>query len=198
MNVEEHFAAFAAARERGERPDPAMAIAAAGEADREPLAAMITAYLAARPRTDVSAAEVAARAADPRSEPPLAWPELLPALRERTHTTRGKLVAALAAALGFPDARGQVEEHLHALETGQLEPRAVRPPVVAALARILQVPEWVLERGRRIAPPAAQMQPGALFRLDLHHAASMESAPTQPSEVKRISEIDDLFTGADG
>jgi hypothetical protein len=199
VNAEERFAEFVAAWERGERPDPAKAIVVAGEGDREPLAAMITAYLAAHPRPDVSAEEVDARAADPRSEPPpQPWPELLPALRERSRTTRSALVAALAAALGFPDAKEQVEEHVHALETGQLEPRAVRPPVVAALARILEVPEWVLERGRRIAPPAAQAQPLALFRRESHLAASMGSAPTPPSEVKRIPEIDDLFTGADG
>jgi hypothetical protein len=199
MNAEERFTEFVAAWERGERPDPAKAIVVAGEADREPLAAMITAYLAAHPRTDVTADELAARAADPRSQPPPeAWPELLPRLRERTRTTRGALIAALAAALGFPDATEQVEEHVHALETGQLEPRAVRPAVVSALARILEVPEWVLERGRRITPPAAQMQPLALFRRESHLAASMETAPTPPGEVKPIPEIDDLFTGADG
>jgi hypothetical protein len=199
VNAEERFTEFVAAWERGERPDPAKAIVVAGEADREPLAAMITAYLAAHPRTEVTADEVDARAADPRSQPPpQAWPELLPALRERTRTTRSALVAALAAALGFPDATEQVEEHVHALETGQLEPRAVRPPVVAALARILQVPEWVLERGRRMSPPAPQVQTLALFRLDLHHAAPMESASPPPDDVKPIPEIDDLFTGADG
>ena len=198
MSADERFAEFIAARDRGERPDPAMAIAAAGDADREPLAAMITAYLAAHPRMDVTAAEVAARAANPRSESPLAWEELLPALRVRTHTTRGALVAALAAALGFPNARRQVEEHVHDLETGQLDPRRVRPAVVAALARILEVPEALLERGRRMTPPAPPMQALAMYRLDLHHAAPMESGPPPPSEVKRIPEIDDLFTGADG
>jgi hypothetical protein len=70
--------------------------------------------------------------------------------------------------------------------------------VVSALARILEVPEWVLERGRRITPPAASMQPLALFHRESHLAASMESAPTPPDEVKPIPEIDDLFTGADG
>jgi hypothetical protein len=199
MNAEERFTEFVAACERGERPDPAKAIVVAGEADREPLAAMITAYLAAHPRADVTADEVDARAADPRSDPPpQAWPELLPALRERTRTTRSALVAALAAALGFPDAKEQIEEHVHALETGQLEPRAVRPPVVAALARILQVPEWVLERGRRLASPAAQMETITLFHRQARLDPSISATPMPSSEVKRIPEIDDLFTGADG
>jgi hypothetical protein len=199
MNAEERFTEFVAAWERGERPDPAKAIVVAGEADREPLAAMITAYLAAHPRRDVSADEVDARAADPRSDPPpQAWSELLPALRERTRTTRGALVAALAASLGFPDATEQVEEHVHALETGQLEPRRVRPAVVAALARILEVPEALLERGRHVAAPSAQMGVRLAFRRESHLAASMAAPAPPPSEVKRIAEIDDLFTGADG
>ena len=145
MSAERAFADFAAAWERGEQPDPAAAIAAAAEGDREPLAGMLAAYLAAHPRVDITEEEVAARAADSRSEPPRAWPELLPALRARSGTTRGALVTRLAEALGHPEARAQVEEHVHGLETGQLAAARVRPPVVAALARILDVPEAVLE-----------------------------------------------------
>jgi hypothetical protein len=197
MNAEERFTEFVAAWERGERPDPAKAIVVAGEADREPLAAMITAYLSAHPRADVSAEEVAARAADPRSEPPRAWSELLPALRARTGTTRGALVAALATALGHPEARAQVEEHVHALETGQLAPRRVRPAVVAALARILDVPVALLERSRRLLPEAliASLQ-------DPHYRlAHLAPAPEQlraASPANRVPEIDDLFTGNNG
>jgi hypothetical protein len=194
VSAEQAFADFVAARERGERPDPAAAIAAAGEADRAPLAAMLAAYLAENPREDVTEAEVVARAADPRSDPPQAWPELLPALRARTGTTRGALVARLAAMLGYPDAREQVEEHVHDLETGQLAPARVRPPVVAALARILQVPEAVLEMGRRIAPP-----PAPEMVTMFHRAAPLMAPPPpvaeDPDEAPRVAEIDDLFTG---
>jgi hypothetical protein len=197
MSAERGFADFTAAWERGGRPDPAAAIAAAGEADREPLAAMIAAYLAVHPRTDVSAEEVAARAADPRSEPPRAWPELLPALRARTGTTRGALVTELAAALGHPEARAQVEEHVHGLETGQLAARRVRPAVVVALARILDVPEALLELGRRIVPPAISADAAPAF-----HRPAPVTMPPEPSaaagESNRVAAIDDLFTGADG
>jgi hypothetical protein len=194
VSVEHAFTEFVAARERGEQPDPAAAIAAAGEADRAPLAAMLAAYLAENPREDVTEAEVLARAAHPASDPPRAWPELLPALRAQTGTTRGALVARLAEMLGHPDARAQVEEHVHDLETGQLAPARVRPPVVAALARILQVPEAVLEMGRRIAPPPA---PAA---ITLFHRAAPAMAPPPPAaedpdEAPRVAEIDDLFTG---
>ncbi len=34
----------------------------------------------------------------------------------------------LAAALGHPEAKAQVEEHVHELETGQLAAARVRPP----------------------------------------------------------------------
>jgi hypothetical protein len=197
VSAERGFGEFTAAWERGERPDPAAAIAAAPEADREPLAAMLAAYLAAHPRTDVSAEEVATRAADPRSEPPRAWPELLPALRARTGTTRGALVTQLAAALGHPEARAQVDEHVHGLETGQLAPRRVRPAVVIALARILDVPETLLERGRRIAPPPAAAAPAMAFHRPAPLAAA-EAGRTAAGDEARVAEVDDLFTGADG
>jgi hypothetical protein len=197
--VEQRFDSFTAAWERGENPDPAAAIAQAPEGERAALGAMIAAYLSANPRTEVPEEVVLALAASPASEPPLAWPELLPVLRERTGTTRSALVQKLAAALGHPDATEQVEEHVHGLETGGLPAARVRPKVVAALARILDVPEWLLEAGRRMAP-AAGAQPAAM-RAFLREAQPLE-APTplehSPEELPRNPEIDDLFTGADG
>jgi hypothetical protein len=65
---------------------------------------------------------------------------------------------------------------------------------VAALARVLQVPEAVLEMGRRIAPPPA---PEAVTMF--HRAAPMMAPPPpdaeSPEETPRVAEIDDLFTG---
>jgi hypothetical protein len=197
MSAERAFAAFVAAWERGEQPDPAAAIAAARESDREPLAAMLAAYLAANPRTDVTEEQVVARAADPRSDPPRAWPDLLPALRARTGTTRGALVAHLAEALGHPEARAQVDEHVHDLETGQLAAARVRPPVVAAMARILQVPEALLEMGRRIVPsPTLQLpQIDMAFHREAPAAAPPPAVADAADAAPRVAEIDDLFTG---
>ena len=197
--VEERFEAFASAWERGEEPDPAAAVADAPEEERPALGGMIAAYLSANPRADVPEDVVLARAADPASEPPLSWPDLLPELRQRTGTTRSALVKRLAAALGHPEAADQVEEHVHGLETGALPAARVRPKVVAALARILEVPESLLEAGRRMAP-AAGAQPAAMGAF-LREAQPLE-APTSlehaPEELPRNPEIDDLFTGADG
>jgi hypothetical protein len=195
MSAERAFEEFVAARDRGEQPDPAAAIASVGEADREPLAAMLATYLAANPST-VTEEHAMARAARPDSQPPVAWVELLPALRARTGTTRGALVARLAEMLGFPDARAQVDEHVHDLETGQLEPARVRPPVVAALARILKVPEAVLEMGQRTAPTETL----SLARLDIaFHREAPAAAPPPAGDASeaapRVPEIDDLFTG---
>jgi hypothetical protein len=195
VSAERAFDEFVAARERGERPDPAAAISSVGEGDREALAGMLAAYLAANPGA-VTERDVMARAADPSSEPPVAWVELLPALRARTGTTRGALVTRLAEMLGYPQAHAQVEEHVHHLETGQLEPARVRPPVVAALARILRVPEEVLEMGRRAAPTAS-FRPS---RMDLAYhreapAAALPPAADASEAAPRVAEIDDLFTG---
>ena len=197
--VEERFDAFAAAWERGENPDPAAALADAPEDERAALGGMIAAYLSANPRTAVPEDVVAARAADPASEPPLAWPELLPELRLRTKTTRSALVKRLAAALGYPDATEQVEEHVHGLETGALPAARVRPKVVAALARILDVPEALLDAGRRMGP-AAGAPPAATtaFLREAQPPAMPATADELTDAAARNPEIDDLFTGADG
>jgi hypothetical protein len=194
MSAERAFEEFVAARERGEQPDPAAAIASVGQADREPLAAMLATYLAAKPGT-VTEEHVMARAARPDSQPPVAWVELLPALRARTGTTRGALVTRLAEMLGFPDARAQVDEHVHDLETGQLEPARVRPPVVAALARILKVPEAVLEMGQRAAPPDTVVKAFRPAFLREAPAAAPPPAAEASEAAPRVAEIDDLFTG---
>jgi hypothetical protein len=199
VSAEQAFEDFVAAWERGEQSDPATLIASVSEPDREPLAAMLAAFLAAN-RPDVSEAAVEARAADRASEPPRTWAELIPALRERTGTTRGTLVTRLAELLGHPEARAQVEEYVHELETGQLAPARVRPRVVAALAKILDVPESLLELGRRIVPP-----PAAASEAVAHFRAAPSAGPppigiedVRQSVPERNAEIDDLFTGADG
>jgi len=197
--IEERFDEFAAAWERGENPDPAATVADAPEDERAALGGMIAAYLSASPRTDIPEEVVAARAADPASDPPLAWPELLPSLRRRAGITRTALVKLLAAALGFPDATEQVEEHVHGLETGALPAARVRHPVVAALAGIFAVPESLLDAGRHLAPPAGANRPAAAAFLREAHPPSALAAPDAMSETPaRNAAIDDLFTGADG
>lgn len=203
MSAEQAFADFVAAWERGEQRDPAAAIGSVGEADREPLAAMLATFLAAN-RPDVSEAVVDARAAEPASEPPRPWAELLPGLRERIGLTRGALVTRLAGLLGHPEAQSQVGGYVHELETGLLAPTGVRQPVVAALAKILDVPESLLELSRRLVPPpAAESDVLALYRKAPPAATPAAAQPIDIEAVRqalpeRNAQIDDLFTGADG
>ena len=91
----------------------------------------------------------------PELEPPRPWPELLPALRERTHTTRATLVSRLCEALGVPGSERQVGDYVHELEAGLISPARVRPAVVSALAAVLGVPRSLLEssRGLAVEPP---------------------------------------------
>ena len=204
MSAEQAFDDFVAAWERGEQPDPAAAIASVDEADREPLAAMLATFLAANPRDDVTEAEVDARAADPAGEPPRPWAELLPGRRERIGMTRSALVARLAGLLGHPEAQSQVGGYVHKLETGLLSPTGVRQPVVAALAKILDVPEPLLELSRRLVPPpVAGSEATALYRKAPPAATAAATPPIDIEAVRqalpeRNAEIDDLFTGADG
>jgi hypothetical protein len=158
---------------------------------------MIAAYLSAHPRTAVSAEEVEARAADPLSEPPVEWAALIPALRERTGTTRTALSGRLAAELGHPGATEQVGDYVHGLETGGLEPRRVKPAVVAALSRIFAVPEALLELGRRPGPAISHPRRAMVFGRDAPVAAAADAPPSAPAPA-REEEIDDLFTGGDG
>ncbi len=169
-------------------------IQAAPEADREALGVMIATYLAAQPAT-VSADVVARRAAASASDPPLAWQELLPALRAETGTTRSSLVKKLAAALGYPSATEQIEEHVHHLETGQLQPAGVKPAVIDALAQILHAPKALLERGRLIAPgPSASLASGLVYqRLAAPMEDRLEMTLGESRAPSPNAEIDELF-----
>jgi hypothetical protein len=194
--AEQAFTDFVSAWERHEHPDPASIIAAIPEAEREPAAAMIAAYLAAHPRQAITKQNVRARAARRESDPPVGWPDLLPALRAQTGITRGSLVGRLAVELGNPDAEAQVEEHVHALETGQLPARRVRPRVVDALARIFQVPTALLELGRRAAPTVTFAdQRIEAFARDAPLVADAPARKRADRGPERDAEIDDLFTG---
>ena len=123
---------------------------------------MIAAYLATHP-ADVPEDELDALAARPELEPPRPWPELLPELRERTHTTRADLVRRLSEALGLAGSEPQVDGYVHELETGRSRPRACVPAVVEALATVLGVPRALLESSRGLdAPPPPRSRPPSL------------------------------------
>lgn len=193
VTAEHLFDRFAGAHRRGERPDPADAIWAAPEPQRAALATMIELYLAGQPPAPVAEVDLLARAADPRSAPPLDWPNLLPALREQTATLEGTLVRRLATALGFPQAIEQVEEHVHRLETGRLDPARVAPLVVSALAGIFGVADELLEYGRRLEPRTAAAGAQTVFARPSGPAGAPPASPPDPGRPERIAELDRLF-----
>jgi hypothetical protein len=190
--AQELFERFVDAHEAGKEPDPAAAISEAGP-DGDALSAMLVAYLATHPHQP-SADEVLAMAARPELEAARPWPELLPALRERSRTTRGALIRQLAEKLAVRDSESQVEGYVHELETGQLSPRRVRPAVVDALAAILAVPRAVLEAGRSLPEPPALSAPGAVFARQAE-ASSADALSMLADQAPPDPRVADLFLG---
>lgn len=192
--VVELFERFLEERAAGARPDAAAFVHEAG-AEAEALAGMITAYLATHPENDVVAEDVLALAARPELAPapsPAPWSELLPALRARSSTTRGQLVARLTALLGVAGAEPQVGGYVHELEVGLLSPRGVRPAVVTALAEILAVRRALLERSRLMGVSSEPIGSAAFARLAAAPDASVRMFRIEPPRDPRV---DDLFTG---
>jgi hypothetical protein len=190
--AQELFERFVQAEAAGALPDPADALAEAG-ADAEVLSAMLVAYLVSREHQP-SAGEVLEVAARPELEPPRPWPELLPELRRRSHTTRGELVRRLAERLGVAESEQQVAGYVHELETGQRAARRVRPAVVEALAAILHAPRGLLDAGRFLPEPSAPAASAGAF-LRFAAATPVDALSLLAEEPPADPRVDDLFTG---
>lgn len=193
--AEELFDQFLEARAAGAQPDPADFIAEAGD-EATALAGMLTAYLATHTHDDVSEAAMLELAASPELAMPRPWPELLPELRERRGILRKKLLLDLIGALNAKQAATQVEGYLHELETGQLDPRRVRPAVVDALARALGAPRALLEASRWVEAPPQPL--GAVAPRVFARGARVadpQALSLAHDESSRDPRIDDLFTG---
>ena len=187
----ELFEQYLEQRASGQQPDAAALVHEAGD-QADVLAGMIAAYAATHP-DDVTEGQLEQMVVRPELEPPRPWPELLPALRERTHTTRATLVSRLCEALGVPGSERQVGDYVHELEAGLLSPARVRPAVVSALAAVLGVPRSLLEssRGLAVEPPPSS---GLNFARSARYAddALMSLGALEPDADPRV---DDLFTG---
>ena len=142
----ELFEQYLDQRASGQSPDAAALVHEAGD-QADVLAGMIAAYAATHP-ADVTEDQLEQMAARPELEPPRPWTELLPALRERTHTTRAALVSRLCEALGLAGSE---------TAGGRLRARARGRP---ALARA-RAPGRRLRPGRRAgrAARAARVLP---------------------------------------
>jgi hypothetical protein len=187
----ELFEQYLDQRASGRSPDAAALVHEAGD-QADVLAGMIAAYAATHP-ADVTEDQLEQMAARPELEPPRPWPELLPALRERTHTTRAALVSRLCEALGVRGSERQVGDYVHELEAGLLSPTRVRPAVVSALAAVLGVPRALLESSRGLtAEPPPLAAPTFARSAAYADDALMSLGALEPDADPRV---DDLFTG---
>jgi hypothetical protein len=187
----ELFEQYLDQRASGQSPDAAALVHEAGD-QADVLAGMIAAYAATHP-ADVTEDQLEQMAARPELEPPRPWPELLPALRERTHTTRAALVSRLCEALGVSGSEQQVGDYVHELEAGLLSPARVRPVVVSALAAILDVPRALLEASRGLAAEPPPSAAPTFARSADHVDDGLRSlGALEPDADLRV---DDLFTG---
>jgi len=187
----ELFERYLDQRASGRDPDAAALVHEAGD-QAEVLAGMIAAYAATHP-ADVTEDQLDRMAARPELELPRPWPELLPALRERTHTTRAALVSRLCEALGLAGSEPQVGNYVHELEAGLLSPASVRPAVVSALAAVLGVPRALLESSRGLAAPPPPSAATTFARsADYADDGLLSLGALEPDPDPRV---DDLFTG---
>jgi hypothetical protein len=187
----ELFERYLDQRASGRHPDAAALVHEAGD-QAEVLAGMIAAYAATHP-ADVTEDQLDRMAARPELELPRPWPELLPALRERTHTTRAALVSRLCEALGLAGSELQVGNYVHELEAGLLSPASVRPAVVSALAAVLGVPRALLECSRGLAAPPPPSAATTFARsADYADDGLLSLGALEPDPDPRV---DDLFTG---
>jgi hypothetical protein len=192
----ELFEQYLEQRASGQHPDAAALVHEAGD-QAEVLAGMIAAYAATHP-ADVTEDQLEQMVARPELEPPRPWPELLPALRERTHTTRATLVTRLCEALGVPGSERQVGAYVHELEAGLLSPAHVRPAVVSALAAVLGVPRALLESSRGlVAPPPSDAATFARVSAEVERSLLRLGALDPDPEPDADPRVDDLFTGGD-
>jgi hypothetical protein len=178
--VDELFGEYAAAFGRGERPNASeFLVRAAG--DRDELAAMIDRFLRAAPRRSATVEDSVLLASWLQSEPPLLE------LRRRQGLKRAVVVDRLLAALGLrATSRDRLALAYHELETGQLDPAGVAPPVWSALTEIFKANVRDLAGWR---PPPIAAAPA--FRLS---RMSLESRPAIREDPERAEDdVDRLF-----
>jgi hypothetical protein len=187
----ELFEQFVAEHAAGLTPDPVELIAQAGD-EGELLAGMIAAFLATQGPAEVSEQEVRGLAARAELQPPRPWTELLPELRERTHTTRSQVARRLAELLGVSGSEQQVAGYVHELEAGLLSPSRVKPAVVSALAAVFSVPRSLLEASRDVVVPPPPASPVFLREAVADASPAMAMLADEPRSDPRV---DDLFRG---
>lgn len=184
-------------------------------ADRDDLAAQLTQWLEVAPTPDYDEPTRAAIRAEPTVQRVLAaadveaglWPQVLPALRERSGLSLADLASRLAQRFGFgaPETE-RTAGYLERMEHGELEPSRISRRLLDALSQALGTSADALADaatfGRGLRPTTAG---GTLYRkdegveawvasdLELLSAAAFEPAPAAP-----LDDVDRLFLGGPG
>jgi AcrR family transcriptional regulator len=159
--------------------------------DRAELLDMIELALALRGPAEPDPAVIDELAASPLFDV-RAWPEVLTEARLAAGLKRPTLVARLAERLGVgDDGRAHLERRYHELETGQLEPRRVRPVVADALGDLLGGIRDTLASTR--LNPLPDLGPAAAFNRtgDVLEEHALQMEPPTPTAAER--QVDDLF-----
>jgi hypothetical protein len=182
--VLELFEDYAAARARGERPDPLPFLEQAGEGAAA-LGALIERLATSAPPVPAAPATVAMMESLVAGEPPL-----LAARLHRRLPVDG-VVAALVERLGLdPARRAKVKRLYQRLEGGLLDARRIEPRLAAVLAQVLGIREGELTLR---PPPPFTADPGVRFARTVDPAVSLRAAAAPPAEDDAPDEIDRLF-----
>ena len=111
--------------------------------------------------------------------------------RNRQHLTRAELAERLAGALNVTPLTAKVKRHYADLENGSLDPRRLRPALVAELSRLLAIPRQQLEGiGAAWTSPSPKEASSVFAR-----AAAGTRAQVEASSRTERDAVDDLFLG---
>lgn len=180
------FEDFAAARARGERPDPGPYLARAGDGEAD-LAGMIIAHVRSAPTPAPAAEVVAMMDALVQGEPPL--------LGARLHRrlTVDAVVAALLASLGIDAARrAKVKRLYQRLEGGLIDAGRIDPRLASAIGDAL----GIRPRDVALGPLPVETPPGSSLRFArvADPAVALDATgPASPVADDAPDEIDRLF-----
>lgn len=201
--------AFVDEWEAGLRPEVDAFLAAAAADQQGELADAVEAFLRDAPLPGYDdetlaglesshAVREAARAIDGRAG---TWPLLLPALRRQRRLARADVARRLATELGFSSAHERVHQHLHTMEYGTADVRAISHRVLVALARVLGTTAAELARAGQVPTLGGPVGGLAPTRRGFPDPPPFSEVPTdyrQPdtSDRSEWTEVDRLFLGS--
>ncbi len=197
----------------GQRPDVRAYLQRVPDGpDRDELAEDLGRWLALAPSPEYDDATRAAIRAEPVVQRLFAaadqdaglWPQVLPALRERSRFSVAQLASRITERFGLGASEtARTEQYLVHLESGELEPTRVSRRLLTALAELLGVgPDSLADAGAFGMGLRPATGHGTLFRRDASGeewvADDLEvlaAAAFEPAPAETLDELDRLFLG---